>query len=100
MENKKLRGFASMSKERQRELARKGGSNVPKEKRSFSQNKELASRAGRKGGANISKEKRSFSTNRELASNAGKLGGIASAQRAKEKKLNKIALLKDLIHVE
>lgn len=44
------RGFASMSPEKQRELARMGGKSVPAEKRSFSQNRGLAARAGRKGG--------------------------------------------------
>jgi uncharacterized protein len=44
------RGFASMSPEKQREIARKGGRSVPNEKRSFSQNHQLASEAGRKGG--------------------------------------------------
>ena len=31
------RGFASMEREKQREIARKGGRSVPHEKRSFSQ---------------------------------------------------------------
>jgi uncharacterized protein len=44
------RGFASMSPEKQREIASKGGQSVPPSKRSFSQNRELASQAGRKGG--------------------------------------------------
>jgi len=44
------RGFASMSPEKQREIASKGGKAVPSEKRSFSQSRELASNAGRKGG--------------------------------------------------
>jgi general stress protein YciG len=44
------RGFASMDREKQREIARKGGRSVPNEKRSFSQNHQLASMAGRKGG--------------------------------------------------
>ena len=44
------RGFAAMDKERQREIARKGGASVPDEKRSFSQDRELAAQAGRKGG--------------------------------------------------
>jgi general stress protein YciG len=44
------RGFASMSQERQREIASMGGKSVPAEKRSFSQNRDLASEAGRKGG--------------------------------------------------
>ncbi len=44
------RGFASMSPEKQREIASKGGKSVPSEKRSFAQNRDLASEAGRKGG--------------------------------------------------
>jgi general stress protein YciG len=44
------RGFASMSPEKQREIASKGGKSVPGDKRSFSQNRDLASAAGRKGG--------------------------------------------------
>jgi len=45
------RGFASMSPEKQREIASKGGKSVPAEKRSFSQNRHLAAEAGRKGGS-------------------------------------------------
>ena len=45
-----LRGFAAMDPERRREIARKGGGSVPKEKRSFSRNHTLAASAGRKGG--------------------------------------------------
>ncbi len=48
--NTSKRGFASMSPEKQREIASKGGKSVPSEKRSFSQNRDLASNAGRKGG--------------------------------------------------
>ena len=44
------RGFAAMDKDRQREIARKGGASVPDEKRSFSQDRSLAANAGRKGG--------------------------------------------------
>ncbi|MGH7038729.1 MAG: general stress protein [Stellaceae bacterium] len=44
------RGFASMSEDKQREIASKGGQSVPDEKRSFSKDHELASEAGRKGG--------------------------------------------------
>ncbi len=80
MEEKKksLRGFAAMSPERQREIARKGGESVPNEKRSFSQNPNLAAEAGRKGGQNVNPAKRSFSQNHELASQAGRKGGHAS----------------------
>ena len=42
------RGFASVEREKQREIARKGGRSVPHEKRSFSQNHQLAVEAGRK----------------------------------------------------
>ena len=44
------RGFATMDPARQREIASKGGSSVPAEKRPFSQNHKLAAEAGRKGG--------------------------------------------------
>lgn len=44
------RGFASMDRQKQREIASKGGRSVPDEERSFSKNRELAAEAGRKGG--------------------------------------------------
>lgn len=44
------RGFASMDRDRQREIARKGGRSVPGMKRSFARSQQLASDAGRKGG--------------------------------------------------
>lgn len=47
---KSNRGFASMDREKQRAIARKGGESVPNEKRSFSQDRSLAAAAGRKGG--------------------------------------------------
>jgi general stress protein YciG len=47
---KAKRGFAAMSPEKRREIARKGGASVPSEKRSFSQSTDLAAKAGRKGG--------------------------------------------------
>jgi len=72
------RGFASMDKEKQRAIARKGGESVPNEKRSFSQNHKLAAEAGRKGGMSVSPQKRSFAQDHELASMAGRKGGHAS----------------------
>jgi general stress protein YciG len=45
------RGFAAMDPERRREIARRGGASVPREKRSFAQDRDLAVNAGRKGGA-------------------------------------------------
>ena len=90
MEEKKksLRGFAAMSPERQREIARKGGESVPNEKRSFSQNPNLAAEAGRKGGQNVNPAKRSFSQNHELASAAGRKGGHASHNGTKKAALS------------
>jgi len=44
------RGFATMSKERRREIARKGGASVAPENRSFSRDRDLAARAGMIGG--------------------------------------------------
>jgi uncharacterized protein len=69
------RGFASMSPDRQREIAKMGGKSVPSSKRSFSQNRQLAVEAGRKGGQSVPGTKRSFSQNRELAAEAGRRGG-------------------------
>jgi general stress protein YciG len=71
------RGFASMSPERQREIASMGGKAVPGDKRSFSRNKSLASDAGRKGGQSVPAEKRSFAQDRSLAAEAGRKGGQA-----------------------
>ena len=80
-EGRSLRGFARMEPDKQRELARKGGANVPSEKRSFSQNRELASEAGRKGGRHVAPQSRSFSKNRLLAAEAGRKGGRMSQKR-------------------
>ncbi len=43
-------GFASMDPERQREIAKMGGSAVPEKSRIYSINREVAAAAGRKGG--------------------------------------------------
>ncbi|HEY8580484.1 MAG TPA: KGG domain-containing protein, partial [Beijerinckiaceae bacterium] len=48
---KAKRGFAAMSLEKRREIARKGGQSVKPENRAFAQNRELAADAGRKGGS-------------------------------------------------
>ncbi len=47
----KRRGFASMTPERRKELAAKGGASVRPENRSFSKNPTLAREAGAKGGS-------------------------------------------------
>lgn len=44
------RGFASMSPEHRKEMARIGGRAVPAEKRSFAKDRSLAREAGRRGG--------------------------------------------------
>jgi general stress protein YciG len=77
---KSNRGFASMDRARQREIASKGGHGVPPEKRSFSKNRQLAAEAGRKGGEAVPAAERSFSQNRELAAAAGRKGGESRAQ--------------------
>lgn len=75
------RGFAGMDQEKQREIARKGGANVPHNKRSFAQNRALAAEAGRKGGRSVAPQDRSFAQNRALAAAAGRKGGQASQSR-------------------
>jgi general stress protein YciG/DNA-directed RNA polymerase specialized sigma24 family protein len=70
--------FITAYPERRREIARKGGGSVPKEKRSFSRNPDLAAEAGRKGGQNVAPEDRSFSRNHTLAARAGRKGGETS----------------------
>jgi general stress protein YciG len=77
---KSRRGFASMTPEKRREIASKGGKSVPAEKRSFAQNTDLAAKAGQKGGRNVAPENRSFSRDPELASKAGAKGGAASSK--------------------
>lgn len=47
----KPRGFAALSPERRKEIARMGGKSIAPDKRAFSQNRELASRAGKIGGS-------------------------------------------------
>lgn len=75
VKEKSKRGFASMSPERQREIASMGGKAIAPEKRSYSQNRALAATAGRVGGRSVKAENRSFSRDRDLASVAGKKGG-------------------------
>lgn len=75
---KPRRGFAAMTPERQRELARKGGKSVPDSKRSFSRDPELASRAGRKGGLSVPLAHRNLHRHPELATEYGRKGGLAS----------------------
>ena len=80
---KSKRGFASMSPEKQREIASKGGKSVPKEKRSFSADRSLATAAGRKGGMSTLGEKRAFSLRPDLAAEAGRKGGAALTKKGR-----------------
>ena len=66
------RGFAAMAPETQQAIASKGGSSIPNDKRSFSQNRELAREAGRKGGKSSGGN---FARNPQRASEAGRKGG-------------------------
>lgn len=75
------RGFAAMDQDKQREIARKGGANVPHHKRSFAQDRTLASEAGRKGGRSVAAHDRSFSQDRQLAAAAGRKGGQTAQSR-------------------
>ena len=70
-----------MEQEKQREIARKGGANVPHDKRSFAQDRALASEAGRKGGRAVAPQQRSFAQNRALAAAGGRKGGLTSQSR-------------------
>ena len=70
-----------MEQDKQREIARKGGANVPHDKRSFAQDRTLASEAGRKGGRAVAPQHRSFAQNRALAAAAGRKGGQTSQSR-------------------
>lgn len=94
---KSRRGFASMDRERQREIASKGGRSVPEEKRSFSLNRDLAASAGRKGGKNVSPEARSFSQNRELAAQAGRKGGQSAQPLRNASNASKTANAADVL---
>jgi len=77
---KSNKGFASMTPERRREVASKGGKAVKPQNRSFSRDKDLAREAGKKGGKNVKPQNRTFFKNRELARSAGKSGGNPKAE--------------------
>jgi general stress protein YciG len=48
--SKQKRGFALLSPERRRAIAKQGGEAVPAERRAFAQSRELAAKAGSIGG--------------------------------------------------
>lgn len=54
-EQTKLRGFAAMTPDRRREIARLGGRSIPADKRYYARNREAAANAGKKGGKALPK---------------------------------------------
>ena len=68
------RGFASMDREKQREIARKGGRAAHQKGTAHEFNTDEARAAGRKGGERVS-------ANRDHMSRIGRLGGKHSAGR-------------------
>jgi general stress protein YciG len=72
--NTKNRGFASMSSDKQREIARKGGRAAHERGTAHQFTSDEARAAGRKGGERVS-------TNREHMAAIGRLGGRSSAGR-------------------
>lgn len=88
-ETKSKRGFASLSKERQREIARLGGKKAHERGTAHRFDKEEAREAGRKGGAAVSE-------NRAHMAEIGRKGGQArgaAAQKQKERKSDKTEAL-------
>jgi general stress protein YciG len=71
-------GFAALTPERLREIARMGGRAVPKRKRFFSRDRAGAREAGRKGGLSVKCHNRSFARNPDMARAAGRKGGLAT----------------------
>ena len=71
------RGFASMTPEKRREIASKGGKSVKSENRTFSKNQNLAKRAGAKGGKLVNPDKRTFKSMPGLAAKAGRASAAA-----------------------
>ncbi len=75
------RGFASMSAERQREIARKGGKAAHARGKAHEFTREEAREAGRKGGERVS-------ANRSHMAAIGRIGGQRSSRKATVEVLN------------
>lgn len=75
-EEKKKKGFAAMSREKQREIASKGGKASQASGKGHRFTTEEAIAAGHKGGMAVSR-------NREHMSEIGKMGGAARAEQTK-----------------
>lgn len=72
----KTRGFAAMTVDKQREIARKGGRAAHAKGTAHEFSTDEAREAGRKGGVQVS-------MNRDHMANIGRLGGKSSAGRRK-----------------
>jgi uncharacterized protein len=73
-QTKQNRGFASMDRERQREIARKGGRAAHEKGTAHQFTSDEARAAGRKGGERVSQDRRHMAE-------IGRLGGKSSAGR-------------------
>jgi hypothetical protein len=71
MTARERRGFAAMSREKQREIARRGGRAAHQKGTAHEFNADEARAAGRKGGVAVSR-------NREHMSRIGRAGGLSS----------------------
>ncbi len=71
MAGRARRGFAAMSREKQREIARRGGRAAHQKGTAHEFSQQEAREAGRKGGVAVSR-------NREHMSRIGRAGGISS----------------------
>ncbi len=71
MTGRERRGFAAMSREKQREIARRGGRAAHQKGTAHEFNADEARAAGRKGGVAVSK-------NRDHMSRIGRAGGLSS----------------------
>ncbi len=71
MPGRERRGFAAMSREKQREIARRGGRAAHQKGTAHEFNADEARAAGRKGGVAVSR-------NREHMSRIGRAGGLSS----------------------
>ncbi len=71
------RGFASMSRDKQQAIARKGGQTAHQRGKAHEFTSEEARAAGRKGGQSVSAD-------RARMSQIGRMGGLRSAQRRRD----------------
>lgn len=82
------RGFASMDREKQREIARKGGKAAHEKGTAHEFTSDEARAAGRKGGERVS-------SNRDHMSQIGRLGGKHSAGRRQANRQNPSSVSSD-----